>query len=144
MLEVDLDASPLTLRFFVDDKEHRDFVTHIPPSITFAVCIIILLLPLTLLQISSTDKGDSCTLSLREVAECAGRGLRNSRSFTWGGNWKEEEKNRLLGELTKKQQQAIPVLARYRATPFPRADFPLVPDCFSLHWLVSSISCSVS
>jgi hypothetical protein len=38
MLEVDLDASPRTLRFFVDDREQPVFVTHIPQSITFAVC----------------------------------------------------------------------------------------------------------
>jgi hypothetical protein len=98
----------------------------------------------TSLQVASEYGGDSFTLSLREVAECTGRGLSNSRSFTWGGNWEEAENNWLLAELTKKQQQAMPVLARYRATAFPRADFPLVTDCFSLHWLVSSISYSIA
>jgi hypothetical protein len=37
MLEVDLDASPRTLRFFVNDKEQPVFVTHIPQSVNFAV-----------------------------------------------------------------------------------------------------------
>jgi hypothetical protein len=37
-LEVDLDASPRTLRFFVDDKEQPVFVSGIPQSINFAVC----------------------------------------------------------------------------------------------------------
>jgi hypothetical protein len=73
MLEVDLDMSPHTLRFFVDDKEQRDFVTHIPQSINFAI--------------SSEYKGASFTVSLREVAECAGRGLLNSKSCQWGASW---------------------------------------------------------
>jgi hypothetical protein len=103
------------------------------------------------LQVTSRKEETSFTPSLREVAECAGRGLPNSRSYSWGGDWdaeekkwNEEETKRLLHELAKKHQQAVPVLARYRATLFPRADFPLVPDCFSLHWLVSSISYSIS
>jgi hypothetical protein len=39
MLEVDLDSSPRTGRFFVDGKEQPAFVTHIPQSINFAVCL---------------------------------------------------------------------------------------------------------
>jgi hypothetical protein len=38
MLEADLDASPRTLRFFINDKEQCLFVTGIPQSINFAVC----------------------------------------------------------------------------------------------------------
>jgi hypothetical protein len=37
MLEADLDASPRTLRFFVDDQENAVYVTDIPQSINFAV-----------------------------------------------------------------------------------------------------------
>jgi hypothetical protein len=44
MLEADLDASPRTVRFFVDDEEQPIFVTHIPQSINFAVCILFVLL----------------------------------------------------------------------------------------------------
>jgi hypothetical protein len=44
MLEADLDASPRTLRFFVDDTEQPVFVTHVPDSINFAVCILLVLL----------------------------------------------------------------------------------------------------
>jgi hypothetical protein len=47
MLEVDLDVSPCTLRFFVNDNEQPVFVTHIPQSITFTVCILILFLVFT-------------------------------------------------------------------------------------------------
>jgi hypothetical protein len=38
MFETDLDASPRTLRAFVNDKELSIFVTDIPESIHFAVC----------------------------------------------------------------------------------------------------------
>jgi uncharacterized membrane protein YagU involved in acid resistance len=38
MLEVDLDASPRTLRFFRNNVEQPGFITHIPQSINFAVC----------------------------------------------------------------------------------------------------------
>jgi hypothetical protein len=41
MLEVDLDASHRTLRFFVDDKEQRVFVRNIPQSINFVVCALL-------------------------------------------------------------------------------------------------------
>jgi hypothetical protein len=37
MLEADLDASPRTLRFFIDGREQPLLVTHIPQSINFAV-----------------------------------------------------------------------------------------------------------
>jgi hypothetical protein len=38
-LEADLDASPRTLRFFVDDREQPIFVTNIPQAIHFVVCL---------------------------------------------------------------------------------------------------------
>jgi hypothetical protein len=38
-LEADLDASPRTLRFFVDDREQPMFVTNIPQAIHFVVCL---------------------------------------------------------------------------------------------------------
>jgi hypothetical protein len=43
MLEADLDPSPRTLRFFVDDREQPIFITHIPQSINFAVCMLLIL-----------------------------------------------------------------------------------------------------
>jgi hypothetical protein len=43
MLEADLDASPHILRFFVDDGAQPVFVTHLPQSINFAVCILLVL-----------------------------------------------------------------------------------------------------
>jgi hypothetical protein len=39
MLEADLDSSPRTLRFFVDGREQPFFVSNIPQSINFAVCL---------------------------------------------------------------------------------------------------------
>jgi hypothetical protein len=88
MLEADLDASPRTLRFFAYDGEQRLFVTHIPQSINFAVCPPLMLhLLFSFLQVSSRCEDISFTLSLREVAECAGRGLPNSLPKQWGTEW---------------------------------------------------------
>jgi hypothetical protein len=90
MLEVDLDASPRTLRFFHNDKEQPVFVTHIPQSINFAVCHLLFLLLFTSRQVTSFNEGDSFTLSLREVAECTGRGLPKSKAKQWGTEWPKE------------------------------------------------------
>jgi hypothetical protein len=38
MLEADLDLSPHTMHFFVDDEEQSLFIDHNLQSITFAVC----------------------------------------------------------------------------------------------------------
>jgi hypothetical protein len=87
MLEVNLDASPHTLRFFVDNREQPVYATNIPQSIKFAVCNLSVLLLFISLQVSSFMEGTSFTLSLREVAECAGRGLPNSKAKRWGTQW---------------------------------------------------------
>jgi hypothetical protein len=87
MLEADLDATPRTLRFFVDDHEQPVFITHIPQSIIFAVRVLLFLLLFTLLQVSSWFKHTSVTVSLREVSDCAGRGLPTSKALQWDTDW---------------------------------------------------------
>jgi hypothetical protein len=47
MLEADLDASPRTLRFFVDEREQPVYVTDIPQSLNFAVCVFPVFFPHT-------------------------------------------------------------------------------------------------
>jgi hypothetical protein len=94
MLEADLDASPRTLRFFTDGydrdeilREQPIFVTHIPQSINFAVCDLLILRFFISLQVSSRDAGNSFSLSLREVATCAGCRCWNSKPRQWGTDW---------------------------------------------------------
>jgi hypothetical protein len=51
---------------------------------------ILVLLVILSLQVSSRDQGTNFTLSLREVAECTGRGLPNAKSRQWGTKWPRE------------------------------------------------------
>jgi hypothetical protein len=90
MLEADLDASPRTLRFFVDDREQPVFVSHIPQTINFTVCIFRVRLLFTSLQVTADGEDTSYTLSLREVAKCDGRGLPNSVEYPWGATENED------------------------------------------------------
>jgi hypothetical protein len=86
MAEVDLDAAPRTLRFFHNDKQQTVVVTHIPEMIDFAVCVLLVLLPFTSIQVTSYEKDNSFTFSLQEVTTCTGQGLSSSNACEYGGN----------------------------------------------------------
>jgi hypothetical protein len=118
MLEADLDASPRTLRFFVNDTVQRTVVTDIPSEIRFGLF--------------SYNIVDAFTVTLRKVTETAVYQRPPLPPLPWGTDWAVEQEMFLPRELSRKAQLAQPILDLYRATPFPHGDFPLSPDCFLL------------
>jgi hypothetical protein len=115
MLEVDLDASPPTLHFFVKDREQRIFVTDIPQSINFAVCSICAVLILTLLQVMTKREDDAYAISLREVDVLTGRGdVPNAKEREWGGEWPDEEDSDEDAASSSEEENQLVIVASNR------------------------------
>jgi hypothetical protein len=63
--------------------------------------VLLVLLVFTSLQVSVRRSDDIFTLSLREVTECAGHGLPNSKARQWGAAWPEQ----LWNETTRQYEE---------------------------------------